>query len=394
MNVAHASSSNGLVDEQCQYVNRNYNFRPNNNLPIYYHPGLRNHEKFSYANNRNVLQPPQEPSIKMGEKPSQSLEELLKTYIVDSKARLDQHDTRLNNIETRCTNIGATMKTLETQVDQLANTMKNQLSRSFLSDTEKNLKEYNAITLRSGKELEAPIVEKKNIEEIPKKCEKEVIKPKEEISKKDPLVKAIYEKFEKVLNIFKKIHINIPFVDALEEMSNYAKFMKERQLPEKLKDLGSFTIPCVIGELHIEKALYDLGASINLMSFSIFHKLNLGEVTPTIISIQLANRSLTYPTGIIEDVLVKIDRFIFPVDFVVLDMEEDQEIPIILGRPFLATGKALIDVHDGNLTLRVNGEELKFNISNDMRFPKEQAKCKRVDVVAPCLRDFFEDHVS
>ncbi|XP_062103661.1 uncharacterized protein LOC133814756 [Humulus lupulus] len=337
--------------------------------------------------------------------------------------------------------MGATMKTFETQVGQLANTMKNQLSRYFPNDIEKNLKECNAITLRSGKELEASIVEKKKIEEIPKKCEKEEIKPKEEILKKEPLVvrsssitfldnppkittplpfpqrfykKEIDEKFEKLLNIFRKIHINIPFVDALEQMLNYSMFMKDviskkrkledyeivklmeecsailkRQLPKKLKDPESFIIPCVIGEVHIEKALCDLGASTNLIPLSIFWKLNLGEVTPTTISLQLVDRSLTYPRGIIEDVLVKIDRFIYLVDFVVLDMEEDQEIPIILGRPFLATGKTLIDVHGGNLTLRVNGEEVKFNISNAIRFPKEQAECKRVDVVTPCLRDFL-----
>ncbi|XP_062114225.1 uncharacterized protein LOC133825276 [Humulus lupulus] len=344
----------------------------------------------------------------MGEKPSQSLEELLKNYIVNSKARLDQHDTHLNNSETHCTNMGATMKTLKTQVGQLTNTMKTQLSRSFPSDTEKNPKECNAITLRSGKELDAPTVEKKKVDEIPMNGEKEEDKQKNGIPKKEPLLvnpgsitfpdnppkittslpfpqrfhkKAIDKQFAKFLNIFKKIHYNIPFLDALKQMTNYAKFMKEviskkrklegseivklteecsaiikRQLLEKLKDPESFTIPCVIGELHIEKALCDLGASINLMPLSIFRKLNLGEVTPTTISLQLADRSLTYPRGIIEDVLVKIDRFIFLVDFVVLDMEEDQEILIILGRPFLATGKALNDVHDGNLTIRVNGK--------------------------------------
>ena len=82
----------------------------------------------------------------------------------------------------------------------------------------------------------------------------------------------------------------------------------------------------------------------------------------------MADRSLTYPQRVIEDVLVKVDKFIFPVDFVVLDMEEDLEIPLILGRPFLATGRALIDVRSGNLTLRVNDEEVKFNIYHSMKF--------------------------
>ncbi|XP_024031876.1 uncharacterized protein LOC112094637 [Morus notabilis] len=92
----------------------------------------------------------------------------------------------------------------------------------------------------------------------------------------------------------------------------------QRKLPQKLKDPGSFTISCTIGDSHIEKALCDLGASINLMPLSVFQKLGLGEVIPTTISLQMADRSITYPWGIIEDVLVKVDKFIFPVDFVVL----------------------------------------------------------------------------
>lgn len=165
--------------------------------------------------------------------------------------------------------------------------------------------------------------------------------------------------FSKFLEIFKKIHINIPFADALEQMPNYVKFMKDvmakkrrledyetvklteecsailqRKLPQKLKDPRSFTIPCTIGDSYFEKALCDLGASINLMPLSVFRKLGLGEVTPTTICLQMADRSLTYPRGVIEDVLVKVDKFFFPTDFVVLDMEEDREIPIILGRPF------------------------------------------------------------
>ena len=111
-----------------------------------------------------------------------------------------------------------------------------------------------------------------------------------------------------------------------------------------LKDLSSFTIPCVIGNAVFERALCDLGASINLLPWSIFKKLKLGEARPTIVTLQLADWSLTHPRGIIEDVLVKVDKFIFPADFIILDMKEDKEVPIILGRPFLAMGRAMIDV--------------------------------------------------
>lgn len=118
----------------------------------------------------------------------------------------------------------------------------------------------------------------------------------------------------------------------------------QNKLPSKLKDTGSFTIPCTIGDSYFEKALCDLGASINLMPFSVFKKLGLGEVKATTMSLQLADRSIKYQRGIVEDVLVKVDKFIFPANFIVLDMTEDFEVPLILGRPFLVIGRALIDV--------------------------------------------------
>ncbi|XP_052171601.1 uncharacterized protein LOC127787578 [Diospyros lotus] len=150
------------------------------------------------------------------------------------------------------------------------------------------------------------------------------------------------KKFEKFLKVFKKLHINISFVDALAQMPSYAKFMKEillnkrklekheivmlteesstilqNKLPPKLKDLESFTIPYTIGSLFFERALCDLGATINLIPYSIFRTLGLGEEKPTRISLQLPDQSVKHPRGIIEDILVKVDKFIFPADFVI-----------------------------------------------------------------------------
>ena len=125
----------------------------------------------------------------------------------------------------------------------------------------------------------------------------------------------------------------------------------QKKLPNKLKDPSSFTIPCVIGEHTFSWALCDLETSINLMPLSVVKKLKLGELTPTTFSLQMADRSLTYLKGIIEDVLVKVDKFIFLVDFVVLDMEEDHEVPLKLGRLFLVPSQALIDEKNGELTL-------------------------------------------
>ena len=171
------------------------------------------------------------------------------------------------------------------------------------------------------------------------------------------------------MEVFKKLHINIPFADALEQMPSYVKFMKDilskkirlsdfetvnlteecsairqRKLPQKLKDPGSFTIPCTIGNTIFERALCDLGPNVNLMPLSIFKRSGLGEACPTTVTLQLADKSLKHLRGVIEDILVKVDKFIFPEDFIVLDMEEDKEINIILGRPFLSTGRAMIDV--------------------------------------------------
>ncbi|XP_074326960.1 uncharacterized protein LOC141664900 [Apium graveolens] len=150
------------------------------------------------------------------------------------------------------------------------------------------------------------------------------------------------------MDVFKKLSINIPFAEALEQMPSYVKFMKDflsrkrkleefktvalteecnailqKKLPLKLKDMRSFTIPCTIGTQYFGKALCDLGASVNLMPLSIFTKLGVGEVKPTSVILQLENKSLAYPRGTVKYVLVEVDKFIFPVDFIVLYMEED-----------------------------------------------------------------------
>ena len=116
--------------------------------------------------------------------------------------------------------------------------------------------------------------------------------------------------------------------------------------------------------LFFEKVPCDLGDKINLMPLTIFRKLGLGEAKSTIVTLQLVDRSLKHPRGIIEDVLVKVDKFIFAADFIVLDMKEEKEVLIILRRkPFLDIGRALIDVHKGELKLRVQDDEVTFNIS-------------------------------
>ncbi|XP_024042309.1 uncharacterized protein LOC127899359 [Citrus sinensis] len=127
-------------------------------------------------------------------------------------------------------------------------------------------------------------------------------------------------------------------------LTQECSYMLQNKIPQKLKDPRSFTIPCFIGIRYNGRALCDLRASINLMPLSVFKQLGVGEYRPTIVTLQLVDRSHAYPEEKIEDVLVKANKFIFPVDFIVLDFETDKDVPIILGRPFLAIEKTLTDV--------------------------------------------------
>jgi len=123
----------------------------------------------------------------------------------------------------------------------------------------------------------------------------------------------------------------------------------QNKLPAKLKDPDSFSIPCLIGNVSIDRALCDLGSSLSLMAFSLYKKLYLGEMRPTTISVQLVGHSVKYLIGILEDVPIKVEDLYVPVDFIILEMEEDTRTPIILGRPFLATAGCHIDVKNGKL---------------------------------------------
>ncbi|CAN6725540.1 unnamed protein product [Malus baccata var. baccata] len=175
-----------------------------------------------------------------------------------------------------------------------------------------------------------------------------------------------------ILDTFRKVQVNIPLLDAIKQVPKYAKFLKElcttrkrasnkevvrvsenvsavlqRKLPPKCKNPGSFTIPCVIGNTRFESAMLDLGASINVMPYSIYASMNLGELKNDRVIIQLADRSNAYPKGVLEDVLVQVNHLVFPTDFYVLEMEDSNyssQLPILLGRPFMKTARTKIDV--------------------------------------------------
>ncbi|XP_060216482.1 uncharacterized protein LOC132643965 [Lycium barbarum] len=169
----------------------------------------------------------------------------------------------------------------------------------------------------------------------------------------------------------------------------------QNKLPRKLGDLGSFIIPCTLGGVRFEKTLCDSGASINPIPFSIFRKLKLGEIKDISMSLQLANQSTKKPKGIIENVLVRVDKFVFPVDFIVLEMEENSEVPLILGRPFLATGRTIIDVHQGQLILLVVDERVIFGMQKIMKFPEDESSssCFTIDLLNELADEYKDDQL-
>ncbi|GJZ59831.1 reverse transcriptase domain-containing protein, partial [Tanacetum coccineum] len=193
----------------------------------------------------------------------------------------------------------------------------------------------------------------------------------------------------KFWQMFKQLHINISLADALILIPKYQKMLKSllsnkeklielantslnenfsavilKKLPEKLGDPGKFLIPCGFSELKC-KALADLGASINLMPLSVWKELGLPELISTQMTLELANRDICTPKGIARDVFIPVGKFTFPADFVIVDYESDPRVPLILGRPFLQTARALIDVHGEEMILRDGNERLILNMRND-----------------------------
>ncbi|XP_070030848.1 uncharacterized protein [Nicotiana sylvestris] len=214
--------------------------------------------------------------------------------------------------------------------------------------------------------------------------------------------------FKKFIDIMKCLSINVPLVEALEQMSGYGKFTKDlvtkkrsmncerikmthqvsaivHSMDTKLEDPDAFTIPCTIGSANFAKALCNLGARINLVPYYVFKTLGFGRPRPTSMRLQMADRTMKRPLGIIDDVLVRVDKFILPTDFVILDYEVDYEVPIILGRPFLATRKALVNVEAGELTFRVGDEKFVFHVCKSMKQPNNNKVCSLVDLVTKVI---------
>ncbi|CAN6570922.1 unnamed protein product [Malus baccata var. baccata] len=417
-----------FVQEQVNLMN-SYNQRPRNDVySNTYNLSWRDHPKLSWRNNnQNQFQ-------NFQPKPATTLEDTVKLLAQNT---LKFQQTTNSTFQQH----SAALTKMETQLGQIADALNQREVGKFPSQPvilQRNQEQAKAITtLRNGKVINNRVGnevtnefdhvnagvtqgenEKPNEEpsqatssfEAPNlhKAEKPYTPP---IPFPGRLAKSKQDKsFKEIFDILSKVNVNLPLLDVIRNMPAYGKFFKElnnykrkygphekvvvsenvsavlqRKLLPKLKDPGSFSINITIWDKKVEKAMLDLGASINLMPYSVYLQLGLGELKATTISLQLADRSVKYPRGIVEDILVQIDKLILPADFVVLDMEEapihDRELPILLGRPFMATAKTIIDVQNGLLTMTVLGETVQFKVFEALSHPSSSLECYAIDVL-------------
>ncbi|GJZ59836.1 DNA-directed DNA polymerase [Tanacetum coccineum] len=263
----------------------------------------------------------------------QSMEETLSKFMEESVKRHKENTNSIkeirDSIDATIKNQRASLKTLEIQVGQISKILQERGFRSLPSSTETNLRDH---------------------------------------------VKSISTIVEADASLI--CHKNGSYGPQFSEAYSYGASHTDKSIPQKKKDPGSFTLPCYINNFCFDSTLADLGASISIKSLSTYLNLGLGKLAHTKLTIELADRTVKYPKGIAKTVLVCIGKFVFPIDFIILDMPEDIKVPLILGRPFLSTAHAKIDVFKRKITLRVGEEKIIFKS------------------VKPASKTFFGDYIE
>nr|XP_034903990.1 uncharacterized protein LOC118041005 [Populus alba] len=400
-----------------------------------YNPRWRNHPNFGWRNEGSsvpqTFQPPPQPFHAPTHNTYQpphkrSLEDTLQQFMqtqggINNQAYKfqDQTNRTLDDIRSQLTKLTQSLS-IQEKGKIPAQPMPNprgqvHMSESSLSEPLNHEQVQAITTLRSGKIIDKAIgfgIPKGIVEEKSRESEEGIKTQRLGKPKHDLMNSEIYE-------LFKQVKVNIPLLDAIKQVPSYAKFLKDlctvkRRLnvkerafltehasaiiqfktPPKYKDPGCPTISCIIGSHKIDQALLDLGASVNFIPYTVYEQLGLGEIKPTRITLQLADRSIKIPRGIVEDVLVQVDKFYFPVDFVVLDTAPIQgsnaPIPVILGRPFLATSNALINCRNGVMKLSFGNMTVEMNIFNVSKQIGEHEDIREVDWIQTICQEHFE----
>uniref|UniRef100_A0A2N9FQI9 Retrotransposon gag domain-containing protein n=1 Tax=Fagus sylvatica TaxID=28930 RepID=A0A2N9FQI9_FAGSY len=362
------------------------------------------------------------------------LEDVLYTFI----QKQGEQNQRFDTIFTR---IDEEMRETKSQVARLTEALSRTERGKLPSQTQPNpnnqtakvvntdkFEEVKSITmLRSGKEIgkDAPKANEKSKETSTEKDESGIAKS-DDIEKcpfPTPFPQALklpknLDVTSEILEHLHQVKVNLPLLHLIKQMPLYAKVIKDlctvkrkhhvkktaflteqvsaiiqHKVPPKYKDPGCPTISCTIGDYNIERALLDLGASVNLLPFSVYLQLGLGELKPTSVTLQLADRSVRKPRGVVEDVLVKVENFYYPVDFIILDIEPtlhpSANIPIILGRPFLATANALINCRNGRMKITFGSMTAELNIFNVNPQQLVDEECEYVNFIEATPQEEF-----
>ena len=391
----------------------NLSWKPN--PPAYVPPGAK--QQFGSSS-----QPQPSPSSSPVEQAILNLSKVVGDFVEKQKGinvelaqRIDTVESTLNKrIDGLECSLNQKNENLQYSITRITNLLEEQEKGRFPSQTLPNPKRVHEIgsssnsrmdkvkdiiTLRTGKEIEQPVPKIGEETKKEKEDEPERIMIREDSMKKNipPLFPQVLRGKKKISNqieiweVLRQVKVNIPLLDMIKQVPTYEKILKDlctvkrglgiekkaflveqvnaiiqSKTPVKYKDPGPPTISVNIGGTCIDKALFDLGASVNLLPYSVYKPLGLGELKPTNITLSLADRSIKIPKGIVEDVMVKVDKFYYPVDFVVLDTEliavRPNHVPIILGRPFLATSNAIINYRNGVMQLTFGNMTLELNI--------------------------------
>nr|GEW27700.1 reverse transcriptase domain-containing protein [Tanacetum cinerariifolium] len=285
------------------------------------------------------------------------------------------NDAILKNMQTNMTSLKNSNLELKNMFGQFIKM--NTASSSGLGTPPSNTMDLKGITTRSGNAYQGPTILTTS-SSLSKVVERETEEPKDMVpptnnrSTKD-VQPPVIQVETPIPNSEPVVAPVIEPVVALYELARtslneHCSSVLLKKLPEKLEDPGKFLIPCDFPGMDECLALADLDASINLMPLSVWNNLSIPELSPTCMTLELADRSISRPVGVAEDVFVKVGKFHFPADFVVVDFDADPRVPLILGISFLKTERALIDVYDGELTLRVNHEAVTFNLDQTSRY--------------------------
>ena len=406
----------------------NLSWKPN--PPVYVPPGA----KLQFCSSS---QPQPSPSSSPVEQAILNLSKVVGDFVEEQKGINVQLTQRIDTVESTLNKridglesiLNQKIDNLQYSISRITNLLEVQEKGRFPSQTLPNPKgvheigsssnsrmdEVKAIiTLRSGKEIEKPVPKIAEETKKEKEAEPERIIIKEDSMKKNmppPFPQALRGK-KKITNqteiweVLRQVKVNIPLLDMIKQVPTYAKIFKDlctgkrglgiekkeflteqvsviiqRKTLMKYKDPGSPTISVNIGGTCIDNALLDLGASVNLLPYSVYKQLGLGKLKPTNITLSLVDRSVKTHKGIVEDVLEKVDKFYYPVDFLVLDTEPiavgPNHGPIILGRPFLATSNAIINCRNGVMQLTFGNMTLELNIfhlSNKHKLEKDEGQ--------------------